>query len=171
MSAQAIGEPTEGPKYTIPVVGGHSGVTILPLLSQAKPALPKSLLGDKEKLEALIHRIQFGGDEVVAAKAGAGSATLSMAYGGFRYRLFIALEQVRADDFLDHLSQPESSSSTGSSRPLSRARLALLSRLTSTSRATPLSRRRLAPRSSTSPSPLSSACVWDLSALLLMMSC
>jgi malate dehydrogenase len=30
----------------------------------------------------LIKRIQFGGDEVVQAKAGAGSATLSMAYAG-----------------------------------------------------------------------------------------
>ena len=29
--------------------------------------------------------IQFGGDEVVKAKDGAGSATLSMAYAGFRY--------------------------------------------------------------------------------------
>ena len=32
------------------------------------------------ELEALTKRIQFGGDEVVKAKAGAGSATLSMAY-------------------------------------------------------------------------------------------
>nr|CRX79124.1 hypothetical protein ls5930a1_00170 [Leucosporidium scottii]CRX79200.1 hypothetical protein ls5931a1_00025 [Leucosporidium scottii] len=85
MSAQAIGEPTGAPKYTIPVVGGHSGVTILPLLSQSKPALPESLLGDEEKLKALIHRIQFGGDEVVEAKAGAGSATLSMAYAGYYF--------------------------------------------------------------------------------------
>src|SRR5438552_656283 len=29
--------------------------------------------------------VQFGGDEVVKAKDGAGSATLSMAYAGFRY--------------------------------------------------------------------------------------
>ena len=29
--------------------------------------------------------VQFGGDEVVEAKGGAGSATLSMAYAGFRY--------------------------------------------------------------------------------------
>lgn len=80
-AAQAINEPTTAPNYTIPVVGGHSGVTILPLLSQSTPALPASLFADKAALDALIHRIQFGGDEVVAAKAGAGSATLSMAYG------------------------------------------------------------------------------------------
>lgn len=36
-------------------------------------------------LEALTHRIQFGGDEVVQAKAGAGSATLSMAYAGYLF--------------------------------------------------------------------------------------
>ena len=33
----------------------------------------------------MIKRIQFGGDEVVKAKEGAGSATLSMAYAGFRF--------------------------------------------------------------------------------------
>ena len=36
----------------------------------------------KAEREALTVRIQFGGDEVVKAKAGAGSATLSMAYAG-----------------------------------------------------------------------------------------
>ncbi|KAI5804015.1 lactate/malate dehydrogenase [Peziza echinospora] len=68
-------------KFTIPVVGGHSGETIVPLLSQAKPAanIPA------DKLEALIKRIQFGGDEVVKAKDGTGSATLSMAFAGFRF--------------------------------------------------------------------------------------
>ncbi len=35
-----------------------------------------------EKYEKLVCRIQFGGDEVVKAKDGAGSATLSMAYVG-----------------------------------------------------------------------------------------
>lgn len=29
--------------------------------------------------------VQYGGDEVVQAKGGAGSATLSMAYAGYRY--------------------------------------------------------------------------------------
>lgn len=32
----------------------------------------------EEDIAALTHRIQFGGDEVVQAKDGAGSATLSM---------------------------------------------------------------------------------------------
>lgn len=83
MSAQAIDKPTSAPEYTIPVIGGHSGKTIVPLLSQSKPSLPDSLFNDEEKLAALIKRIQFGGDEVVEAKGGAGSATLSMAYGEF----------------------------------------------------------------------------------------
>jgi len=68
-------------KTVIPVIGGHSGETIVPLFSQAKPAIK---IPD-DKLEALIKRIQFGGDEVVQAKGGAGSATLSMAYAGFRF--------------------------------------------------------------------------------------
>ncbi|CAO1623380.1 unnamed protein product [Parajaminaea phylloscopi] len=61
----------------VPVVGGHSGVTIVPLLSQAAQA---SSVQAGEQYEKLVHRIQFGGDEVVKAKDGAGSATLSMAY-------------------------------------------------------------------------------------------
>jgi malate dehydrogenase len=65
----------------IPVVGGHSGVTILPLLSQVAGTDALS----EEQIKALTNRIQFGGDEVVKAKAGAGSATLSMAYAGARF--------------------------------------------------------------------------------------
>lgn len=61
----------------VPVVGGHSGVTIVPLLSQAAQS---SAVKPGEHYEKLVHRIQFGGDEVVKAKDGAGSATLSMAY-------------------------------------------------------------------------------------------
>lgn len=37
------------------------------------------------KLDELVNRIQFGGDEVVKAKDGAGSATLSMAMAGARF--------------------------------------------------------------------------------------
>uniref|UniRef100_A0A0D6R2E1 Malate dehydrogenase n=2 Tax=Araucaria cunninghamii TaxID=56994 RepID=A0A0D6R2E1_ARACU len=68
-------------KVVIPVVGGHSGKTIVPLFSQAKPAVNIP----SDKLDALVNRVQFGGDEVVKAKDGAGSATLSMAYAGFRF--------------------------------------------------------------------------------------
>ena len=64
----------------VTVVGGHSGNTIVPLLSQTKY---KSL--DAEVRDKLVHRIQFGGDEVVQAKNGAGSATLSMAQAGARF--------------------------------------------------------------------------------------
>lgn len=64
----------------VTVIGGHAGTTILPLLSQ----VPNAKF-TQEQLEALTHRIQFGGDEVVKAKDGAGSATLSMAYAGARF--------------------------------------------------------------------------------------
>lgn len=82
--SSALGKPTEAPKYKIPVVGGHSGTTIVPLLSQAEPKVDASLLDNQAELEKVVNRIQFGGDEVVKAKDGAGSATLSMAYAGFR---------------------------------------------------------------------------------------
>jgi malate dehydrogenase len=72
-------------KVNIPVVGGHAGKTIIPLISKANPKASF----DQETLDKLTHRIQFGGDEVVAAKAGAGSATLSMAYAGAKWGISI----------------------------------------------------------------------------------
>jgi len=65
----------------VPVVGGHAGITILPLLSKTKP----SVTFTQEEIEGLTVRIQNAGTEVVEAKAGAGSATLSMAYAAARY--------------------------------------------------------------------------------------
>jgi malate dehydrogenase len=75
-------------KMRVPVIGGHAGTTILPLLSQVPGAK-----FSEEDTKALTHRIQFGGDEVVKAKAGGGSATLSMAYAGqfFASRLMAAM--------------------------------------------------------------------------------
>jgi malate dehydrogenase len=67
-------------KVSVPVIGGHAGTTILPLLSQ----VPGTKFSEAD-IAALTHRIQFGGDEVVKAKDGAGSATLSMAYAGQRF--------------------------------------------------------------------------------------
>ena len=123
----------------IPVIGGHAGKTILPLLSQVGTGLVLSwgklrwdrpylfvvlvdpsrraslikihatstcecltrFLSDvtkqivtesgealeftPEEIEKLTVRIQDGGTEVVLAKAGAGSATLSMAQAGARF--------------------------------------------------------------------------------------
>jgi len=68
-------------KIRVPVVGGHSGETIVPLLSQTEPKVDIP----SDQLEDLVHRIQFGGDEVVKAKDGLGSATLSMAYAGYHF--------------------------------------------------------------------------------------
>lgn len=70
------------PKSTrVTVVGGHSGVTIVPILSQ----IPGYASLTQDQIDALTHRIQYGGDEVVKAKDGAGSATLSMAFAGARF--------------------------------------------------------------------------------------
>ncbi|KAL0357482.1 UNVERIFIED_CONTAM: Malate dehydrogenase, chloroplastic [Sesamum calycinum] len=63
------------------VVGGHAGITILPLLSKTKP----SVAFTDEEVEELTVRIQNAGTEVVEAKAGAGSATLSTAYAAARF--------------------------------------------------------------------------------------
>jgi malate dehydrogenase len=66
------------------VVGGHSGQTIVPLLSQTKEGAALVKQGGKA-YEELIHRIQFGGDEVVKAKDGAGSATVRLFTSSFPY--------------------------------------------------------------------------------------
>ncbi|RZC49143.1 hypothetical protein C5167_017574 [Papaver somniferum] len=77
--AEVLGvDPRE---VSVPVVGGHAGVTILPLLSQVNP--PCSFT--PEEVNALTDRIQNGRTEVVEAKAGAGSATLSMAYAAAKF--------------------------------------------------------------------------------------
>ena len=76
--AQAMGKDPKDVDVT--VIGGHAGITILPLFSQVPGFSPS--VADRE---ALTVRTQFGGDEVVKAKAGAGSATLSMAYAGYLF--------------------------------------------------------------------------------------
>lgn len=62
----------------VPVVGGHAGITILPLFSQASPFVDMP----HDILDPLTKRTMDGGTEVVKAKDGKGSATLSMAYAG-----------------------------------------------------------------------------------------
>ncbi|MBS0055972.1 malate dehydrogenase [Yersinia sp. Marseille-Q3913] len=66
----------------VPVIGGHSGVTILPLLSQ----IPGVSFTEQE-VASLTKRIQNAGTEVVEAKAGGGSATLSMGQAAARFGL------------------------------------------------------------------------------------
>lgn len=64
----------------VTVIGGHSGTTIVPVLLGS--SLNAALGAEYGKF---VHRVQFGGDEVVKAKEGAGSATLSMALAGYRF--------------------------------------------------------------------------------------
>nr|XP_014424077.1 malate dehydrogenase, mitochondrial [Pelodiscus sinensis] len=68
-------------RVNVPVIGGHAGKTIIPLISQCTPKVEFP----QDQLETLAGRIQEAGTEVVKAKAGAGSATLSMAYAGARF--------------------------------------------------------------------------------------
>lgn len=73
------------------VIGGHAGNTILPILSPLSSYLPLK----EEEIPKIIKRIQFGGDEVVKAKDGSGSATLSMAYAAnyFTSQLLKGMDQ------------------------------------------------------------------------------
>ncbi|KAI7773012.1 hypothetical protein LA080_012489 [Diaporthe eres] len=79
--AHAMGGGADPKQFKVPVIGGHSGGTILPLYSQSEPKVDV----DAERLAKAIHRVQFGGDEIVQSKHGAGSATTCMAYAGFRF--------------------------------------------------------------------------------------
>mgnify|MGYP003319878323 FL=1 len=73
-------------EISVPVIGGHSGITILPLLSQS------GFEFSDEDAAAMTKRIQNAGTEVVEAKAGGGSATLSMGQAAANF----ALSLVRA---------------------------------------------------------------------------
>ena len=66
---------------SVPVIGGHSGITILPLLSQS------GFDFSDEDAAVMTKRIQNAGTEVVEAKAGGGSATLSMGQAAAKFGL------------------------------------------------------------------------------------
>ena len=68
-------------EVSVPVIGGHSGITILPLLSQS------GFDFSDEDAAAMTKRIQNAGTEVVEAKAGGGSATLSMGQAAAKFGL------------------------------------------------------------------------------------
>lgn len=78
----------------VPVVGGHAGKTIIPLLSQATPKLDKKrLLEEKATVHTLIDSVQQAGIEVLNAKKGNGSATLAMAYAACRFAISLLRAQ------------------------------------------------------------------------------
>jgi len=76
---EASGAPIE--TIDVPVVGGHAGVTILPLFSK----VPAAKAFTPEQIEKMDKHVQDAGTDVVNAKGGKGSATLSMAYAGAKF--------------------------------------------------------------------------------------
>ncbi len=93
--AEAKGLDVE--EIVVPVIGGHSGTTILPLLSQVEGAD-----FTQEEIEKLTHRIQNAGTEVVEAKAGGGSATLSMGLAAARFCLSLVDALNGEDDVYEY---------------------------------------------------------------------
>merc|ERR1711982_165673 len=65
----------------VPVIGGHAGITIMPVFSQD----PIAATVDSAQIPDLDKRTQDAGTEVVNAKGGKGAATLSMADAGARF--------------------------------------------------------------------------------------
>jgi malate dehydrogenase len=80
----------------VPVIGGHSGTTILPLLSQVE-----GVTFTDEEVAALTPRIQNAGTEVVNAKAGGGSATLSMGAAAARFCMSL-VKGIQGEDVIDY---------------------------------------------------------------------
>ncbi|WP_432456077.1 MULTISPECIES: malate dehydrogenase [unclassified Agarivorans] len=77
------------------VIGGHSGVTILPLLSQLD-----GIEFSDDEIAAMTTRIQNAGTEVVEAKAGGGSATLSMGQAAARFCLSL-VKAAQGEDVIE----------------------------------------------------------------------
>jgi malate dehydrogenase len=80
----------------VPVIGGHSGTTILPLLSQVE-----GVSFTDEEVASLTPRIQNAGTEVVNAKAGGGSATLSMGAAAARFCMSL-VKGLQGEDVVDY---------------------------------------------------------------------
>lgn len=80
----------------VPVIGGHSGTTILPLLSQVE-----GVTFTDEEIAGLTPRIQNAGTEVVEAKAGGGSATLSMGAAAARFCMSL-VKGLQGEDVVDY---------------------------------------------------------------------
>jgi len=80
----------------VPVIGGHSGTTILPLLSQVE-----GVEFSDDEIAALTPRIQNAGTEVVLAKAGGGSATLSMGAAAARFCMSL-VKGLQGEDVVDY---------------------------------------------------------------------
>ncbi|NTS75827.1 malate dehydrogenase [Catenovulum sp. SM1970] len=80
----------------VPVIGGHSGTTILPLLSQVE-----GVSFTEEEVAALTPRIQNAGTEVVNAKAGGGSATLSMGAAAARFCMSL-VKGLQGEEVVDY---------------------------------------------------------------------
>ena len=80
----------------VPVIGGHSGTTILPLLSQVE-----GVSFSDDEVVSLTTRIQNAGTEVVEAKAGGGSATLSMGQAAARFCLSL-VAAMKGDNVVEY---------------------------------------------------------------------
>lgn len=78
----------------IPVVGGHSGPTILPLLSQVRPAVSFT----DEEVVSLTDKIQDAANVVINLKAGTGSSTLSIAYAASKFATSLMEAMLGKDD-------------------------------------------------------------------------
>lgn len=109
--ANTFASNVKGQAVHVPVIGGHAGKTIVPLWSLASQKLDF----EGEFLDKITNRVMFGGDEVVQAKGGAGSATLSMASAGARFveSCLVALSGRTVSNEIAYVENPEAEKQFG----------------------------------------------------------
>uniref|UniRef100_A0A0A9WW43 Malate dehydrogenase, mitochondrial n=2 Tax=Lygus hesperus TaxID=30085 RepID=A0A0A9WW43_LYGHE len=70
----------------VPIIGGHSPNTVVPVLSHARPCTQLNT----EEVVKITRAIQAAGDDVVRAKSGRSSAILSAAFAAARFAVSLA---------------------------------------------------------------------------------
>lgn len=84
-------------KIHVPVIGGHSNITIVPIFSQINPKINFY----NNELIKLTNYVQNAGDEIIKAKKNFGSASLSMAYAAASFTLSL-VKALKGNDVIEY---------------------------------------------------------------------
>ncbi|XP_024080904.1 malate dehydrogenase, mitochondrial-like isoform X1 [Cimex lectularius] len=81
----------------VPIIGGHSPSTMVPVLSQAKPCAQLTT----EEVVRITRALQTAGDEVQKAKNNQGTASLSMGFAATRFAVSLAKALSGQDNIIE----------------------------------------------------------------------
>lgn len=85
-------------KIVVPVIGGHSNLTIVPLFSQIQP----KIYFDKNELIKLTNLVQNAGDDIIKIKKNNGSSTLSMGYAAASFTISLIKALQGYNDIIEY---------------------------------------------------------------------